>query len=123
MWVCNTHIHPLFSDARQAAPKDDACAGVRKLTEAIGQAYERAKKRGPPDEILEYMNHGIRGRSERPLVKFLVDKDGEFEPGEWYTKSKYPTDTNDRPFRNQVRKIQERTDFKWAAWLPESIKK
>lgn len=102
----------------QAAPKDEVCTGMRVLVKAIGQAYERAIAEGGNKEVLAYMQHAKRGRSKRPLVQKLVAKDGKFEPGAWYTESKYPTDSNDRPFENLVEKVEAQTDVVWASWLP-----
>lgn len=91
---------------------------MRELVEAIGQAYERAKGEGGNKELLTYMHHGVNGRSKRPLVKELVAKDGGFKPGKWYEDSKYPTDTNDRPFNTVVNRVERGSDVKWASWLP-----
>ena len=101
----------------QARPSDDDCTGVRKLVEAIGQAYERAKGERGNKDVLAYMQHATRGKSQRPLVKELIAKDDEFKPV-WYTDSKFSKDSNDRPFKNLVEKVEAHTDVVWGSWLP-----
>lgn len=83
--------------------------------EAIGQAYERANAEGGNKAVLAYMKK--YGKAKRPLVKELVAKDDKFKPGAWYTESKFPKDSNDRPFKNLVEKVEAQTDVRWLSWL------
>ncbi|CBJ33597.1 conserved unknown protein [Ectocarpus siliculosus] len=65
-------------------PKDDICAGMKTLVEAIGQAYERAKAEGGNKKVLARRNHKKDGRPKRAkigLVNWLVANDDEFNPG------------------------------------------
>lgn len=86
--------------------------------EAIGKAYERAKGEDGNKDVLAYMQHARYGKSKRPLVQELIAKDDKFALGAWYTERKYPTASNNGPFKRLVEKVEAHTDVVWGSWLP-----
>lgn len=97
---------------------------MKTLVEAIGQAYERAKAEGGNREVLARMNHKKNGRPKRAkvgLVKWLVANDDEFNPGAWYTESKFPKATNVDSFNRLLEKVERYTDVRWLSWLSSEM--
>lgn len=106
----------ILNSNTQGKPNDDECSAIRALVEEIGKAYRRAKAERGNKEVLAYMNQYVEAK--RPLVKKLIEKDDKFKPGAWYTDSKFSKDSNDRPFKNLVEKVEAHTDVRWESWLP-----
>lgn len=123
-WYVNFNPAPssfISNSDKQGKPKDDICSGMKTLVEVIGQAYERANADGGNKEVLAHMNHKENGRPKRSkikLVHWLVAHDHEFNPGAWYTESKFPTSTNVDAFNRLLQKVEAHTDVRWLSWLP-----
>lgn len=91
------------------------------MSTAIGEAFQRARVRGPSDHVINYMSLSRNRASRLSLVRFLQKNDGDdYTSGAWFTSSKYFEAKNPLGFKNLVALVQVQVEeFEWESWYQE----
>lgn len=119
----DTDLESLFLYKYPQPASEPECIGIQELARGVGKAWERAgqrsveaKKRGEQDPVYNKLTGG-RAPSGLGLVQYLVDIDDEFQPGDWYTSSKFANLKNGGSFGTKIRAVEGSvTGWSWESW-------
>lgn len=95
---------------------DVECAGMKELARAVGEAWKRAKTRGVQDKVLKKMNGYRMESTTLRMVQYLVDEDDDFQPGDWYTGSKFAKMKNPGSFNKKILEVGRVSGWRWESW-------
>lgn len=106
-------LFPLSLNPQPAS--EDECTGMQELARAVGGAWERAKKRGVEDKLYKKMNGRMKSATLN-LVRCLIDEDDAFQPGDWYTNSKFAKVKSVASFDRKVEEVRKKVDgWEWES--------
>lgn len=89
---------------------------MQELARAVGEAWERAKKRGVEDKLYKKMNGRMKS-ARLNLVRCLIDEDDAFQPGDWYTSSKFSKIKSVTSFDRKVEEVRKKVNgWEWESW-------
>lgn len=89
---------------------------MQELARAVGEAWKRAKKRGTGDKVYKKLN-GRMWKATLFLVRYLLDEDDDFQPGGWYTSSKFAKIKSPGSFDTKIRAVGGKVEgWAWESW-------
>lgn len=99
--------------------------GLKAMSTAIGEAFQRAEVRGPSDHVFNYMSLPRNRTTRLSLVRFFQKYDGDdYTPGAWFTSSKYFKAKSLLGFKNLVALVQVQVeDFEWESWYQPYVRR